>query len=349
VDDLSVSIIIPTYNRSALVGRAIRSALAAASPGDEILVIDDGSSDDTAEVLRPFGDAIRCYRIENSGPGAARNVGIRMARHPLVAFLDSDDEWMPDKLELQRKVMQEFPEAVLCFSNVMSMRPDGRVGHDQLSLWRDDIRVGSDRAPAHLSGYLGKGVAYSSFASLPEGRADFNVHVGDMYFPQMEVLYVYGGSVVVRRELAGALLHFPEDVRLMEDWECWANISKLGPSAYLDCELAIQHVHSGSRLTTDVDDIKQVSGRIRVLRRIWGSDPGFLRAHSARYNELLRSQRIYRAKLLMLAGRLKEARADLKEVGGPLAYRLIASLPPMLVSGLFEMKRKLRGSRVGAG
>jgi glycosyltransferase involved in cell wall biosynthesis len=347
--DQRVSIIIPTYNRSALIVRAIRSALAAASPGDEILVIDDGSTDDTAEALRPFGDAIRYVRIDNSGPGAARNAGIRMAQCPLVAFLDSDDEWQPDKLELQRKVMEKFPEVVLCFSNVMSKRPDGRVGHDQLSLWRDDIRIGSDHAPAHLSGYLGEGVAFSSFANLPQGRPDFRVHVGDMYFPQMEVLYVYGGSVVVRKALAGALLRFPEDVRLMEDWECWANISKLGPCAYLDCELAIQHVHAGSRLTTDVDDIKQVSGRIRVLRRIWGSDPGFLRAHSERYKQLLRTQYVYRAKLLMLSGRLQEAKQDLKEVGGPLAYRLVASLPPMLVNSLIGMRRRLQGLRVGSG
>ena len=342
--DHRVSIIIPTYNRSALIGRAIWSALAAVAPGDEILVIDDGSTDDTAQVLRPFGDAIRYVRIENSGPGAARNVGIGMAECPLVAFLDSDDEWLPGKLELQRQVMRSFPEVVLSFSNVLSKRPNGQIGHDQLSLWRSDIRVGSDRAPAHLSGFLGPGIPYSSFARLPEGRPDFNVHVGDMYLPQMEVLYVYGGTVMVRKELAGALLRFPEDVRLMEDWECYARVAKAGPSAYLDCELAIQHVHSGSRLTTDVDDIKQVSGRIRVLRRIWGSDPEFLRTHSARYDELLRAQYVYRAKLSILSGRLKEAKQDLKEVGGPLAYSLVASLPPVLVNSLFRLRRKLHGS-----
>ena len=342
--DHRVSIIIPTYNRSALIGRAIRSALAAVSPGDEILVIDDGSTDDTAEALRAFGDAIRYVRIQNSGPGAARNEGIRIAQCPLVAFLDSDDEWLPGKLELQRQVMRRFPQVVLSFSNVMSKRPNGRIGHDQLSLWRSDIRVGSDHAPAHLSGFLGPGIPYSSFARLPEGRPDFNVHVGDMYFPQMEVLYVYGGTVLVRKELAGALLRFPEDVRLMEDWECYARVAKAGPSAYLDCELAIQHVHSGSRLTTDADDIKQVTGRIRVLRRVWGSDPEFLRAHSGRYEELLRTQYVYRAKLLMLGGRLKEARQDLREAGGPLGYRVVASLPPVLVNNLFRLRRKLQGS-----
>src|ERR1019366_10044964 len=113
----SVSVIIPTYNRSGLIARAIKSVLAAMSPGDEVLVIDDGSTDDTAAVVRSFGDAIRYIRIENSGPGAARNLGIRLAECPLVAFLDSDDEWLPDKMELQRKVMERFPEVVFCFSN----------------------------------------------------------------------------------------------------------------------------------------------------------------------------------------------------------------------------------------
>ena len=112
-----VSVVIPTYNRAALVGRAVRSALAETSPGDEVIVVDDGSTDDTEEALAPYRDRIRYFRARHGKAGAARNHGVREARNGLVAFLDSDDEWMPDKLVLQRAALAARPDAVFCFSD----------------------------------------------------------------------------------------------------------------------------------------------------------------------------------------------------------------------------------------
>ena len=114
---LSVSIVIPTYNRAHLVSRAVNSALQQCAPGDEVIVVDDGSTDSTGIVLAEFGERIRYIRKENGGAGAARNRGIREARNPLVAFLDSDDEWMPGKIELQRQFMQARPDVLFCFSD----------------------------------------------------------------------------------------------------------------------------------------------------------------------------------------------------------------------------------------
>lgn len=337
-----VSVIIPTYNRSGLIATAIESALGATLPGDEILVIDDGSTDDTPAVVRSFGAAIRYIRIENSGPGAARNLGIRLATCPFVTFLDSDDEWLPDKLELQRKVMETFPAVVFCFGNMLSKHPQGRIVHDILSVWRTDPRVGCADAPAHLGEILGPGVPFSSIARLPEGRADFDIHVGDMYAAEMEVHYVQSDAVMVRKELAGAAFCYPEDVRLMEDWECFARLAKIGPAAYLDCELAVQVVHAGSRLT-DADSIKQATARITLLQRIWGEDECFLRAHSARYRSLLKAQYLARARARISSGQLHEAKEDLKAFGGPLAYRLLLSLPSALVRNILGVRRSLRG------
>lgn len=173
-----VSVIIPTYNLSRLLTRAIRSALAATSPEDEVLVIDDASTDDTPAVVQTFGDAIRYVRIpENAGRCAARNLGIHLAERPLVAFLDHDDEWLPDKLALQRKVMERFPQAVFCFTNLLAKLPSGEIVHDVLSYWRKDPRVGCSDSPQHLTAFLGRGCLFSSIAALPEGRADFEVLV----------------------------------------------------------------------------------------------------------------------------------------------------------------------------
>ena len=107
----SVSVIIPTYNRAHLVGRAIRSVLDQTFQDFELIVIDDGSIDDTEAIVLDFQDPrIHYLRHEvNRGGSAARNTGIRAARGEYVAFLDSDDEWLSEKLELQLNIIETNP------------------------------------------------------------------------------------------------------------------------------------------------------------------------------------------------------------------------------------------------
>lgn len=112
---VQVSAIIPTFNRAACVGEAIESVLAQTFPNYEVIVVDDGSTDDTAAVLAKFGERIRVLRQENRGVSEARNAGLRAARGEWVAFLDSDDLWIPEKLAVQIHDVQLHPEAVAHF------------------------------------------------------------------------------------------------------------------------------------------------------------------------------------------------------------------------------------------
>ena len=115
-----ISVIIPTYNRVLMIRRAIESVLAQSYQNFEIIVADDGSTDDTKEVLSGYINSGKIKYIfqNNAGPGAARNAGIEHAKGELVAFLDSDDEWAPDKLEKQIKIFESRGENIAVFSNV---------------------------------------------------------------------------------------------------------------------------------------------------------------------------------------------------------------------------------------
>lgn len=108
----SVSVVIVTYNKAQTVGAAIRSVLAQTTPHLEILVVDDGSTDDTALQIRRFGSQVRYLPKANGGTGSARNFGIAHAQGEYVAFLDGDDLWLPRKLEVQMAAFQREPALV---------------------------------------------------------------------------------------------------------------------------------------------------------------------------------------------------------------------------------------------
>ncbi len=122
-----VSIIIPTYNREKTILRAVQSALKQTYSDREIIVIDDAGTDRTGEVLKPLIDRQVIHYIklpENLGGSGARNKGIDHARGRFVAFLDSDDEWVPGKLEKQMEVIAQYPDTDVVFSQMKRIFPD---------------------------------------------------------------------------------------------------------------------------------------------------------------------------------------------------------------------------------
>lgn len=184
-----VSVIIPTYNRSSSVCESIESALGQTHPDCEVIVVDDGSTDDTAEILAGYGDRIRFVRQENAGPSAARNRGFAESKGGIIAFLDSDDTWLPDKIERQVALMERGgPEMVCCVCNA-------RV-------------LGVDGADA--------GTTFG-FAALRPGFTE-----GEWSNPQ-EVLatrfLLFNQVAAIRREAFERVGGFNEKLRLLEDYE----------------------------------------------------------------------------------------------------------------------------------
>ena len=121
-----ISAIIPVYNRARMVGEVLASVAGQFRPADEILVVDDGSVDGSAEAAERF-EGVRVIRRQNLGVSAARNAGIDQARGDYIAFLDSDDLWEKDKLRLQERFLDAHPEAPLCHTDEVWIRDGRRV------------------------------------------------------------------------------------------------------------------------------------------------------------------------------------------------------------------------------
>ncbi len=121
----SVSVIIPAFNSAATIRRAIDSVLAQTRPADQIIVVDDGSTDGTAVLVSEFGGRIDYFWQPNAGVGAARNFGIREAKNRWIAFLDADDEWLPERLQRQFEMLRAHPDLVWITGNYLRRDSQG--------------------------------------------------------------------------------------------------------------------------------------------------------------------------------------------------------------------------------
>ncbi len=294
---LTVSAVIPTYNRAHLISRAIESALAAIGPGDEVIVVDDGSTDDTAAAVAPYADRVRFLREPHGGAGPTRNAGVRAARGDLVALLDSDDEWWPDKIELQRRFLEARPEILYVFSDFGVRREGGPETRRYLSHWLPHPRP----VPEVLGGNAAR---YSASAPLPAGREDFAVWTGDFYLPLMMGNVVATFTLIARRD--GDALVFPTDQVTGEDWHAYGRLAGRGTGAFFDTETAWQHGHAGERLTA-LPSHRMADAWLSALDQVWGKDPEFVAAHKGAYRRARRGAYRMRARSMLRHGHPVEA------------------------------------------
>lgn len=132
-----ISVIVPVYNAEAYIAEALDSILGQTHPPREIIVIDDGSTDGTQEVVSQYRNAVICLRQENRGPAAARNTGLERATGRLIAFLDADDLWPPDALAESSRVLQENPEIGVVLGRTRFLRRVDRP--DAGAQWQDSL------------------------------------------------------------------------------------------------------------------------------------------------------------------------------------------------------------------
>jgi glycosyltransferase involved in cell wall biosynthesis len=203
----SVSVIIPTYNCSRFIAEALDSVLAQSVRPSEIIVVDDGSTDDTAARLAPYRALIRYERQENQGVSAARNNGVGRATGEFVAFLDADDGWHPRKLELQLRALADNPGLAL---------------------------LGT------------RGFAWPTTA-FPEIDVRSPGRVIQVTWPQLVVKNALGASsIVVRAEVLRRAGEFDTRMQGTEDRDLWLRVAELAPVANLELPLLGYRVVPGS-------------------------------------------------------------------------------------------------------
>tara|TARA_Y100000768_G_scaffold116572_1_gene86118 strand:- start:263 stop:1108 length:846 start_codon:yes stop_codon:yes gene_type:complete len=213
---LNVSVIIPTYNRKNLLKRALHSVISQTFVPQEIIVVDDGSSDRTKDwVSERFPDVRYIYQ-DNSGVSSARNAGIKEAKGSWIAFLDSDDEWMPNKLEQQKRVINSFQEAWLCHTN---------------EIWiRNGVRVNQ----------MKKHQKYG----------------GDVFENCLDICRISPSSVLIKKEVFEMVGLFDESLKVCEDYDLWLRITAVLPVIFLDQPLIIKyggHTDQLSRVDSGIE------------------------------------------------------------------------------------------------
>jgi glycosyltransferase involved in cell wall biosynthesis len=227
----TVSVLIPAYRAAHTIGRAVDSVLKQTAPPNEILVIDDGSPDDVGPVLAPFGDRVRLLRKANGGASSARNFGLDHCRGDLIAFLDADDYWEPQKLERQRAVLTRHPQVGLVAGRFYVQSPGGERALD---------------LTAHRS-------LFDRVWDKPAGATAFEI-----------ARRIWTSLVLVRRE-ALSDRRFDAGLRTAEDVDLWMRLVRAGPVYLASDALATGVLEAGSLSRGDAaEDCRNL---LTVVRR----------------------------------------------------------------------------------
>ena len=213
---MNISVIIPTYNRKKTLARAIQSVKNQSLSPFEILIIDDGSNDGTEGWVKENFQNIKYIYQNNHGVSSARNIGIENAYGDWVAFLDSDDEWLPNKLYKQVKAIDSNPEVKFFHTN---------------EIWiRNGVRVNQMKKHKKYGGYI--------------------------FEKCLDICRISPSSVLIKKEVLDNIGVFDESLRVCEDYDLWLRITSKYPVVFLDEPLIYKYGGHADQLSKVNDGIE---------------------------------------------------------------------------------------------
>ena len=196
-----ISVIVPTYNRAHRLPRALDSILCQSYSPKEIIVVDDGSTDETSDLMTSEYSEIVFIQQQNTGVSSARNAGIKRASGDWITFLDSDDEWLPKKLEIQMKALYKNPEIKICHTN---------------EIW---IRNGKRVNPKKKHGKFG----------------------GWIFQKCLPLCCISPSSVIIHKSIFKEIGLFDYSLPVCEDYDLWLRITARNPVLYIEKPFLIKY------------------------------------------------------------------------------------------------------------
>jgi glycosyltransferase involved in cell wall biosynthesis len=266
-----VSVAIPVYNGRATVAAAVRSVLAQTYRNLEVIVVDDGSTDGTWDVLRPFGSSIRAIRQANAGIAAARNAGLAAATGQFIALMDSDDLCEPERIAAQVRFLSEQPELVLCCSDFGAFNAAGPVSRSYSATYYNRCSAAEGgvmaRYPAH-----GELDISACLPSAPDGAVVVQTYFGGVYEELALGNFVHPPTVLFRRSLLATAGYFEPEVKIMCEWDWLVRVARVGAIGFIDrpllkYRLSPSQVSFGEAAAMDsVEVAKRICRRDPALR-----------------------------------------------------------------------------------
>ena len=336
---MKVSVIIPTHCRASMLCEAIDSVIAQNVDDLEVVVVDDGSTDDTSERVCAYGDPVRYLHQENQGLSTARNLGLSVAKGEYVALLDDDDWWMPGKLELQVQILDKLSELAGVFTNFSIYRSESDITKDGIQTWYE--------TPMDWNEVLGHSMAAGDILdnfslATPETR----LHIGSLYKQSLDNYFVLPSTALFRRSHVPEHLRFPPHDPICGDWDFFARLSKDAPLCFVDCDTTYNRSHSDDVRLTQTGMIHQLALRIDFLERVYYADNEFYAANKQIVDRVWKERLIQLSLLHLLDSDRNAARAAASRFGaidGPTDVRQRLISAACAIPGAGQLIRTARG------
>jgi glycosyltransferase involved in cell wall biosynthesis len=296
-DGARISVVIPTYNRAHYLPQAIDSVLAQTCAPLEIIVVDDGSTDGTRDLVRGYGDRVRYIYTHNGGAGRARNIGMCQSRGDYVAFIDSDDVVYPYMLELESRVLDRHPEIALVYAEMSAFDDEGYFDRFHLKTYHNSAYRNPDVAYERLfesSATLRElGLLPDSLAESDPALLERRAYFGNIFDAYLTNLVVFQNNVLYRRSVLAAVGLRNERVHYYEEMDYILRISRAHRVCFVDVPTYKLRYHAGQLTAMDASRrgryvwLRKQQELLRVVRRHALEDPGYYQRHRARVDRHL--------------------------------------------------------------
>jgi glycosyltransferase involved in cell wall biosynthesis len=264
-----VSVVMTVYNQAAYVAEALDSVLAQGVAGD-VIVVDDGSTDDSLSVVRGFGDRVKVVARANGGLGRARNMGVEESRGDCIAFCDADDLQRPYRLAAQAAVLHRFDEVALVFGDLAPFRDGEPTGES--SLLRERV-LGPLGMPLDQAVVQAFSRSYSCGAleiPVPSSLANRSLYCGRVPGLIATAHLAWGGASMIRREVFLASGGFPERWPRYVDWALASRVAQSYPLAFLDLPVLDYRLHADQMTGRRDAGIRSALG---IIQEVWLDHP----------------------------------------------------------------------------